>query len=249
MGAAASPAYAANIGAPPNAVATNQWAITPLSGGITQAEVQRAEISLQQQLETIRETVLGLVDQASFEQVANASTFQAQYGAAQTAAAKATTIAQMDAVQAELQSLAAQPCGHSSIPGKSIYVSISLEEMVFYDNGCAVNATPVTTGRPGDNTPTGTFSVYVKASPLEFTSGYAPGSANYYAPFLASYAMEFLSGGYYIHNAPWEPLDAFGPGSQDNLAIASHGCIHVPLAELAWAYGWTPYGTPVVISS
>jgi len=61
--------------------------------------------------------------------------------------------------------------------------------------------------------------------------------------------MEFLAGGYYIHNAPWEPADAFGPGSEDNLTDASHGCVHTPLATLAWAYSWTPLGTPVVISA
>jgi lipoprotein-anchoring transpeptidase ErfK/SrfK len=239
------------------ATAAGQPTTTASNSLAQQLLALRAEIGLQEELETARETLLGSVDQASFENVPNAATYQSQYTAAKTALASATDVAQLSVAQSGLQSdqgkvqaaLAADGCGHSSIAGKAIYISLSLEEMVFYDNGCAVNATPVTTGRPGETTPTGTFSVYVKASPLEFVSGYAPGSPNYYTPFLASYGMEFLSGGYYIHNAPWEPLDAFGPGSQDDLADASHGCVHTPLAALAWAYSWTSYGTPVVISA
>ncbi|HEY6537753.1 MAG TPA: L,D-transpeptidase [Candidatus Dormibacteraeota bacterium] len=222
-----------------------------------QVEAVRAEVGLQQQLEGVRETVMGLVDQGSVERVTGAATFQAQYLAAKSELGQAKTVSQLASVAGSFRTLQgkvsgvleAQGCGHSALTGKSIYISLSFEEMVFYDNGCAVKATPVTTGRPGETTPTGTFSVFVKASPLEFVSGYAPGSPNYYTPFLASYAMEFLSGGYYIHNAPWEPLSAFGPGSQDDLADASHGCVHTPISTLAWAYAWTPYGTPVVISA
>lgn len=216
-----------------------------------------AEIGLQQQVANLQETVLELVDQASFEQLPNGPSYQALYSSAKASVHAATTASALGTAQSSLQSLqskvlsglAADQCGHSSISGKSIYVSLSLEEMIFYDNGCAVNSTPVTTGRPGETTPTGTFSIFLKRSPLEFISGYSPGSPNYYTPFLASYAMEFLGGGYYFHNAPWEPANAFGPGSEDDLTDASHGCVHTPLSALAWAYSWTPLGTPVVISA
>jgi lipoprotein-anchoring transpeptidase ErfK/SrfK len=217
----------------------------------------RSEIGLDQQVENLNETVLGLVDQAAFEQTPGYGGFQSQFQTAEAALKAAQTGAQLSASQDSLQTieqgvqpaLAADACGHTSIAGKAIFISLSLQEMIFYNSGCVANATPVTSGRPGEETPTGTFSVYLKASPLEFTSGYAPGSPNYYTPFLASYAMEFLTGGYYIHNAPWEPADAFGPGSENNLADASHGCVHTPLAALAWAYSWAPDGTPVVISA
>lgn len=223
----------------------------------TQLQALLAEIGLQQQVANLQEAVLGLVDQASFEQVPNAASYQTQFSSAKVTVHAATTVSLLGAAQGSLQGLqgkvqavlAANSCGHSSISGKSIYVSLSFEEMIFYDNGCVANATSVTTGRPGETTPTGTYSIYLKRSPLEFISGYAPGSPNYYTPFLAQYGMEFLSGGYYIHNAPWEPAGAFGPGSEDDLADASHGCIHTPLTTLAWAYNWTPLGTPVVISA
>jgi lipoprotein-anchoring transpeptidase ErfK/SrfK len=222
-----------------------------------QLEALRAEIGLQGQVTSLNQTVLGLVDQAVFEQVPSSSAFQAQDSAAKGALQAAQTVQELGSAQGTLSALqgkvqaglAANQCGHSTSSGKSIYLSISLQEMIFYDHGCVVNATPVTTGRPQGPTPTGTFSIFLKRSPLEFISGYAPGSPDYYTPFLAQYAMEFLAGGYYIHNAPWEPADAFGPGSEDNLTDASHGCVHTPLATLAWAYSWTPLGTPVVISA
>jgi lipoprotein-anchoring transpeptidase ErfK/SrfK len=39
-----------------------------------------------------------------------------------------------------------------------------------------------------------------------------------------------------------------GPGSE-NSSGASHGCVHLPHAIMQWAYQWTPYGTPVIITS
>jgi hypothetical protein len=222
-----------------------------------QLEALKAEIGLQQRLTDLNHTVMGLVDQASFEQTANAASFQAQYSASKAAFQAAKTVSGLGSAQSNLlglqskigAALAADQCGHNSIAGKSIYVSISLEEMIFYDNGCVVNATPVTTGRPQLPTPTGTFSIFLKEGPVEFISGYPPSSPYYYAPVMIQYAMEFLSGGYFIHNAPWEATNDYGPGSQYDNVIASHGCVHTPLATMAWAYSWTPIGTPVVITA
>jgi hypothetical protein len=222
-----------------------------------QLQALKAEIGLQQRITSLNHTVLGLVDQASLEQTANAASLQAQYSASKAALLAAHTVGGLGSAQSNLSNLqtkveaalATDQCGHNRISGKSIYVSISLEEMIFYDNGCVVNATPVTTGRPQLPTPTGTFSVFLKEGPVEFISGYPPSSPYYYAPVMIQYAMAFLSGGYFIHNAPWESTDDFGPGSQYDNVIASHGCVHTPLATMAWAYSWTPIGTPVVISA
>ncbi|MGH7640052.1 MAG: L,D-transpeptidase [Candidatus Dormibacteria bacterium] len=224
-----------------------------------QGEVEEllAELGLAQELGALRMTTMGLVDQAALESVPTAPRLLGAYTAAKTAMARARTPLELVSAQGLLgrlqrqagAALAHDQCGHSQIQGKSIYISLALQEMVFYQAGCAVRATAVTSGRPGMSTPTGTFSVFLKRSPLWFYSGDAPGTPGYYVPFQAQYGMEFLGGGYYIHNAPWETPEEFGPGSQDDLAAASHGCVHTPLATLAWAYGWTPLGTPVVISA
>jgi lipoprotein-anchoring transpeptidase ErfK/SrfK len=62
-----------------------------------------------------------------------------------------------------------------------------------------------------------------------------------------SWVMEFASGGYCLHDAPWEPNGQYGPGSEDSSG-ASHGCIHIPTPVMKWAYQWTPNGAPVLIS-
>jgi hypothetical protein len=217
----------------------------------------QAEIGLDAQVTNLGHTVMGLVEQAAFEKTPNSATFLAQYNSAHGALGSAQTVTQLASVETGLETiqqgvgpvLAAHQCGHSSYSGKSIYVSISLEEMIFYDNGCVVNATPVTAGRPQLPTPTGTFSIFLKQSPVEFISPWPPSSPYYYSPVLIQYAMEFLSGGYYIHSAQWETSNDFGPGSQYIPADASHGCVHTPTSVMAWAYGWTPLGTPVVISA
>jgi lipoprotein-anchoring transpeptidase ErfK/SrfK len=58
--------------------------------------------------------------------------------------------------------------------------------------------------------------------------------------------MEFLGGGFFIHDAPWEPASDFGPGSENGVD-ASHGCVHMPTPTMAWLYGWSPIGTTVIL--
>jgi lipoprotein-anchoring transpeptidase ErfK/SrfK len=121
--------------------------------------------------------------------------------------------------------------------------------MVFYQDGCVVKATPVTTGRPQLRTPTGRFSIFYKKTPFTFISPWPPSSPFYYFPSPVSWVMEFAGGGYFIHDAPWESSGSYGPGGEDNLAAASHGCVHTPGSVMQWAFSWTPVGTPVVISA
>ncbi len=218
----------------------------------------QAEVGLNDQVSTADRSLLLQVDQAGAEQIPNSQTYLSQYHADHSALLAARTAAQLAAVQTSdaslaqtvQQALSANQCGHSSISGKSIYISLSLQEMVFYDNGCEVNATPVTTGRPQLPTPTGTFSIFDKQSPYVFISPWPPGSPFWYPTSPVNWVMEFDQGGYYIHDAPWEPTSAYGPGSEYDLAdVASHGCVQTPTAAMQWAYSWTPMGTPVVISN
>ena len=117
---------------------------------------------------------------------------------------------------------------------------------VFYDDGCVAGQSLVTTGRPGLRTPTGTFHIYAKFSPITFSSQWPTSSPYYFAPEKASYGMEFRGGGFFIHDAPWEPSSGFGPGSE-NGADASHGCVHMPTPTMQWLYSWSPIGTTVII--
>jgi lipoprotein-anchoring transpeptidase ErfK/SrfK len=195
------------------------------------------------------------VDQAAAEGTPNSGALMKQYQAAQQSFHDARNTAQLTAAQTQINTvqnsvnteLAANVCGHNVGAGKVITFNLALQEGVFYQDGCVVKATPVTTGRPELRTPTGNFSVFYKQSPFQFISPWPPSSPFYYYPSWTSWVMEFASGGYFIHDAPWEPSYQYGPGGEDSSG-ASHGCIHIPTDVMQWLYPWTPNGTPVIIT-
>jgi lipoprotein-anchoring transpeptidase ErfK/SrfK len=196
------------------------------------------------------------VGQARAERTPGATSEWSRYQALQSAFTAARTLDQMTPVESETGSLeqavgaelAANRCGHSVPEGKVIALDLTVQEIVFYENGCAVQAAPVTTGRPALPTPTGSFTVFAKFSPYVMHSPWPPGSPFWYPTSPVSYAMEFAGGGYFLHDAPWEPDSQYGPGSENGNG-ASHGCVRVPGSVMAWAYGWAALGTPVIISA
>jgi lipoprotein-anchoring transpeptidase ErfK/SrfK len=78
-------------------------------------------------------------------------------------------------------------------------------------------------------------------------SPWPKGSPFWYPTGTVTWVMEFDVGGYFLHDASWEPPSMFGPGSE-NTYVASHGCVHIPTPVMRWAYQWTPIGTPVIIT-
>jgi lipoprotein-anchoring transpeptidase ErfK/SrfK len=195
-------------------------------------------------------------DQAGAENIAGSAAFLSSYqrlaaavAAKPDAAAMATLSAQVGTLDATVTAtLKKDECGHDVPSGKAIVINLTLQEALFYQNGCVLEATPITSGRRNERTPDGTFHVFRKDSPVLFTS-WAPRSSPYwYPPERANYALEFtvVRAGIFLHDAPWEPTEAFGPGSQ-NTDNASHGCVHAPTSVMAWAYGWANIGTPVIV--
>ena len=201
-------------------------------------------------------TVLLTMDQAIAEGTPNAGTFNTRYTSAQSDFRDATTQAQLQAVQTTVNTLmsdintelSANSCGHNVGSGKVITINLTVQEMLFYQDGCVVRATPVTTGRPNLRTPTGHFSIFYKTTPFTMVSPWPQGSQYWYPTTTVTWVMEFAGGGYFIHDAAWEWNGAYGPGSEDNLNAASHGCVHTPTDVMEWAYSWTPTGTPVIIT-
>jgi lipoprotein-anchoring transpeptidase ErfK/SrfK len=195
------------------------------------------------------------VDQAAAERTPNAAGFLARYNsiavtfrAARDSTQLNTVAVQIVALQTAVAAvLSADQCGHAVPSGKAIALNLTLQEAVFYDNGCVVRATPITTGRPFLRTPTGTFHVFYKTSPFTMVSPWPHGSPFWYPTGTVTWVMEFDVGGYFLHDASWEPSSMFGPGSE-NSYVASHGCVHIPTPVMRWAYQWTPLGTPVIIT-
>ncbi len=141
-----------------------------------------------------------------------------------------------------------------SAQGKVIVVNLSQQWLYAYDKGQQVFNTAVMTGRPGLETPTGTFHVFEKLSPTTFYSPFPYGSVNWYPPTHINYALEFLGGGFFLHDSWWHTV--YGPGTNGwhydptyGWQYGSHGCVAMPLSAAAWLYNWTPIGATVQITA
>jgi L,D-transpeptidase catalytic domain len=191
---------------------------------------------------------------ATEHQAPNAGGFAGEYASLTARFHAGGTTARLESVSAQIAplersvnaALTAVGCGHAVPNGKVIDIDVTTQSAIFFDDGCIAGSALVTTGRPGLRTPTGTFHIYAKYSPITLISPWPQSSPYYYSPERAQYAMEFLRGGFFIHDAPWEPSTAFGPGSQNGVD-ASHGCVHIPMPTMAWLYAWSPIGTTVII--
>jgi lipoprotein-anchoring transpeptidase ErfK/SrfK len=131
--------------------------------------------------------------------------------------------------------------------GRTIVIRLGPQSLTAYDRGAVVLATPVTTGRPDLPTPTGEGTVFRRASPYLFISPWSLDSPYYYPPSWANWALEFRAGGYFLHDAPWQPAGTYGAGS-DFGPYASHGCVHVPYSAMKLLYQWAANGTPVFVA-
>jgi len=136
-----------------------------------------------------------------------------------------------------------QPLSYNAGMGKLILISLSRQVLTAYQDGTPVLTTYVATGRPALPTPPGVYRIFAKYSPYEMISPWGYGSPYWYPPSWTNWAMEFRSGGYFIHDAPWRSW--YGPGS--NLYNGTHGCVNVPYSPMSFLWGWTPMGTTVVV--
>jgi len=135
--------------------------------------------------------------------------------------------------------------------GKEILISLSKQWMYVYDNGHEVYNSPVTSGQPSLQSPTGTYHVFLKLHPTTFYSPWPYGSPYWYPPTHINYALEFLPG-YFLHDSWWHSV--YGPGTNgwhhdpvDGWQWGSHGCVAMPLSAASWLYQWAPIGTTVQV--
>jgi hypothetical protein len=129
-----------------------------------------------------------------------------------------------------------QAAGRRDGDGKRIIVDLSDQWLYALDGGQLVFDSPVTTGRPGWETPVGEHRVYYKL-PLQTMDACAQGEC-WTVPDVPN--VMYIYGGVALHGAYWH--NAFGSGR-----LLSHGCINLPLRSAAWLYRWTPYNTPVTV--
>lgn len=122
-------------------------------------------------------------------------------------------------------------------PNKELWVDINLSSqyMVVYSGENPVLESYVSTGRPGFDTPTGTFyvSVMYPADDMEGVLG-----GEYYNVPEVPDVLYFTGQGHAIHGAYWH--NNFG-------AVMSHGCVNLPLDVSSWLYSHAYIGMRIVI--
>ena len=136
----------------------------------------------------------------------------------------------------------AQPAARVAIPAtssgdKRIVVNLSDQWLYAYDGDKQVFDAPVSTGRDGMNTPTGSYSIYSKLK-VQTMDGVTNGEY-WVVPNVPN--VMYINGGVALHGTYWH--NRFGTGAR-----VSHGCVNLPLDAASWLFRWAPVGTPVRVT-
>jgi lipoprotein-anchoring transpeptidase ErfK/SrfK len=119
--------------------------------------------------------------------------------------------------------------------GSSLIVvaSTTTHHMELYQNGQRIDSWPISTGRPGDNTPNGTYLTIDKGNPVDMKG---PGY-NLEVPW----SVRFTWSGDYLHDAYWSV-------GEQGFTNVSHGCVNMPPADAEVYYKMEIPGDPVTVT-
>ncbi len=124
-----------------------------------------------------------------------------------------------------------------STDGKLILINLSDQWVYAYEDGKQVFDAPVSTGRDGMETPTGSYKIYDKLK-VQTMDGVTDG-VPWEVPNVPN--VMYFNGGVALHGTYWH--NRFGTGAR-----VSHGCVNLPLKSAAWFYEWAPVGTLVKVT-
>ncbi len=175
--------------------------------------------------------------QAYIVQVGAANNIQVQNLGATVAA---TTAALQKAAPASFALTAVPPTVCSAnTKSQLILVNITQQHLWACQGPDQVYDSAVTTGAyaTGDITPTGTWHIYAKERDTHLIGPTWNDFVNYWMPFYSDYGF---------HDATWQTFPFGGP---EYPTQGSHGCVHLPLAAMAWLYNWSSIGTTVTVSA
>ncbi len=130
--------------------------------------------------------------------------------------------------------------------GRSVIMRANLatNQMTVEIDGAVAKTIPVTGGKAGFETRSGTKVIMEKFSTLRMdanTVGIEPGDPNYYDIPDVKYAMRETNSGEFLHAAPWSV-------ASQGKANVSHGCIGMSDANAGWLFGNAKVGDPVVVT-
>ena len=121
--------------------------------------------------------------------------------------------------------------------GKYIDISLKYQNMVIFENGKALSAHIISSGKSGMPTPQGQFSIHNKA--LRAWS-------KKYALFMPFWMAFLPSGEMGIHELPEWP-GGYKEGANHLGTPVSHGCVRLGVGDAKEVYDWAEIGTPVII--
>jgi lipoprotein-anchoring transpeptidase ErfK/SrfK len=120
--------------------------------------------------------------------------------------------------------------------GPLIEISLARQRLTAWQDGHVVLTVPISTGRPGCETPPGRYRILSKA-PTVWSRTWK---------VWMPYAMRWHRG-YFIHQLPHRPGSSTPIGARRLGRPDSHGCVRVGLGDAERLYRWTRIGTPVWI--
>jgi lipoprotein-anchoring transpeptidase ErfK/SrfK len=118
--------------------------------------------------------------------------------------------------------------------GRSLIVvaSTAAHRLKLFRDGKLVDTWPISTGKPGDDTPNGTYVTIEKGNPVEMKG---PGY-----DLMVPWSVRITWSGIYLHDAPWSV------GAQGSTNV-SHGCVNMAPADAEAYYKMELTGDPVTI--
>jgi lipoprotein-anchoring transpeptidase ErfK/SrfK len=125
-----------------------------------------------------------------------------------------------------------------------VKVNAASHRMQVFRGGRMINDFPITTGKPGHTTRSGTKVIMEKFPSRRMNSetvGIPVDSSDGYDLDNVKWAMRLTYSGEFIHAAPWSV------GSQGS-ANVSHGCTGMSTANAKWLYDNTLIGDPIEYS-
>ncbi|MCL5958796.1 MAG: L,D-transpeptidase family protein [Chloroflexi bacterium] len=126
----------------------------------------------------------------------------------------------------------------SGMTGRWIDVDLSNQTATAFVGDAPQYTAYVTTGKPGHETPTGTYYIFSRVYNETMLST-VPGDEYYLENVY--FTQYFAGGGYALHYNYWQPASVFGN------TPTSHGCVGMDYGAAAYFWDFADYGTPVVI--
>ncbi|MDA8217584.1 MAG: L,D-transpeptidase family protein [Dehalococcoidales bacterium] len=129
----------------------------------------------------------------------------------------------------------------STIPAGNRWIDVNLSTLTTRAmvGNTAIYSAPTVSGRPGWETPTGTFRI-LRRTPLTNMQSQPGWSDQYYQPNVP-WVQYFTPYGHALHGNDYSPASYFGR------VRSSHGCVGMSVADAKFLYNFGGVGMPVVI--